>query len=197
MGTIECRPVFGFLPDPDVTWEYAIDLGHLYCGQNYDAFGCLFGVMNFAGFQPVAADRGLPAGAASQTVEAAVDGTHATWVSWAEIEAIDWTEAATRPDERMHWYTRDENGQWRYAGKAGQDTVFAEHLGLSPAEAAARSWPAGSQWVIGERLYRAEILSRRDAIPSHSEWRPVWAVMAALSDAHGPDNVRLVAWFDQ
>ena len=48
-GAVECRPGFGFLPDPDVAWEYAIDLAQLTCSRNYDAFGCLFGVANYAG----------------------------------------------------------------------------------------------------------------------------------------------------
>src|SRR5450755_2279415 len=40
-------------------WQAAIDLFWLYEGQ-YDSFACLFGVRNYAGFRPLAQDRGLP-----------------------------------------------------------------------------------------------------------------------------------------
>ncbi|MFL9684131.1 MULTISPECIES: hypothetical protein [Streptomyces] len=78
-----------------------MDLGQVYGGCDYDAFGCLFGIKirNHAGFRPLAAGRGLP------------------------------------PE--------------------------------TP-----------------------------DAVPAGGEWAPVWAVMKALADAHGPENVRLVVWFD-
>jgi hypothetical protein len=38
-----------------------MDLWPLYDQTDYAAFGCLFGVRNYAGFQPLAPDRGLPA----------------------------------------------------------------------------------------------------------------------------------------
>jgi hypothetical protein len=200
-GAIECRPEFGFLPDPKVTWEYGIALGQLYCGRNYDAFGCLFGVQNFAGFEPVAAERGIPADAAECTRKQ-VQGFEppafsASWIGWDEIEAIDWDERAVRPDARLHQYRRGEDGEWHMTGKAGMDPAFAQHVGLSPAEAAARSWPAGSEWLIGDRLYRSEVLARRGAIPAGSDWEPVWAVMKTMAGLHGNDNVRLVVWFDR
>lgn len=56
-GAIECRPQFG-LPKPPA-WACAMDLELIYATRNYDAFGCLFGITNFAGFDPVAAGRGL------------------------------------------------------------------------------------------------------------------------------------------
>lgn len=200
-GVIECRPVFRFLPDPDVSWECAIQLGQLYCGRDYDAFGCLFGVMNFAGFEPVAAERGIPADAAERTRILAQGfqppAFSASWIGWDEIGAINWDEPAARPDARLHRYASGEDGEWHLAGKAAQDPVFAEHVGLSPARAAARPWPAGSQWLIGDRLYRSEVLTRREAIRAGGEWEPVWAVMATLAGLHGGANVRLVVWFDR
>jgi hypothetical protein len=42
-------------------WVAAMDLWRLYDETDYAAFGCLFGVRNEAGFQPLAPDRGLPA----------------------------------------------------------------------------------------------------------------------------------------
>ena len=86
-------------------------------------FGCLFGVMNFAGFEPVAAERGLPADVPPQTAELAARWRYfsPTWTSWAETAAVDWNEPATRPDARIHEYIRDEAGERRLRGKAGQN----------------------------------------------------------------------------
>jgi hypothetical protein len=47
--------------DQEPTWYTAHDLSSLYGGRHYDAFGCLFGVRNYANFRPLAACRGLPA----------------------------------------------------------------------------------------------------------------------------------------
>jgi hypothetical protein len=45
-------------------------------------------------------------------------------------------------------------------------------------------------------VYRVERLRRADAVPAGGDWQPVWGVMEALAAVHGPENVRLVVWFD-
>ena len=64
-GAIECRPWPKF--NPEGSWVYAIALDLLYTGRSYDAFGCLFGVRNYAGFRPLAPDRGLPEDTTEET----------------------------------------------------------------------------------------------------------------------------------
>ncbi|SDT81697.1 hypothetical protein SAMN05216371_6776 [Streptomyces sp. TLI_053] len=61
------------------------DLHSLGVGRDYDAFGCLFGVRNYANFRPLAAGRGLPADASAgvsarfaQLTEWYGDGTRRT-----------------------------------------------------------------------------------------------------------------------
>jgi hypothetical protein len=200
-GAIECRRVFGHPRQATGRrgWELAMSLGQLYETRSYDSFGCLFGVMNFAGFAPVAAGRGLPEDVAQETARLAAQWLYfaPTWVSWAEIAAVDWDEPAVRPDARIHEYIRDEAGQWRLQGKAEQNPQFARLVGMSPEEAAAASWPDGSEWLDGAVLYRAETLTRRDAVRPDGAWRPVWSVMQVLAALHGPNNVRLVVWFDR
>lgn len=200
-GAIECRPVSRTCAPraSEPGWEFAIDLGQLYDTRDYDSFGCLFGVTNLAGFEPVAAKRGLPDDLAPQTAELAARWTYfsPTWVSWAEIAAVDWGERAARPDARIHEYVRDEAGQWRFRGKAGQNPRFARLVGMSVQESAQTLWPDGSEWLDGDVLYRAETLTRADAVRPDGPWRPVWSVMGTLAGLHGPDNVRLVVWFDR
>lgn len=197
-GAIECRPQFG-MPTARA-WTYAMDLGLIYETRDYDAFGCLFGVMNFAGFDPVADGRGLPADADPRTTDCAMAMTPTfgmTWIGWDEIEAIDWEQPALRPDARLHEYRRDESGSWQFVSKGQTSESFAARLARTAGPATDRTWPAGTEWLIGSRLYRSEVLTRKDAISPRSDWRRVWAVMSALASTHGAANVRLVVWFER
>ncbi|WP_239475349.1 hypothetical protein [Streptomyces sp. CS131] len=85
--------------EQEPTWYGAHNLGPLddYV-RNYDAFGCLFGVRNYANFIPLAAGRGFPpdASAALSARFARLaerygeDGFHGTtWITWAEVKAVD------------------------------------------------------------------------------------------------------------
>jgi hypothetical protein len=69
---------------------------------DYDMFGCLFGVMNYANFKPIAPERGLPADSSEQIrQELEQFGNTAfstTWISWREVQAINWEEAAEKAD---------------------------------------------------------------------------------------------------
>lgn len=198
-GVIECRPDCG-LPD-DRAWVYAIDLELLYQTRDYDAFGCLFGVMNFAGFEPVAAERGFPADVTpctrEQSLSMTLEAFSHSWISWADIEAIDWDEQATRPDDRLHEYLMDEHGSWRFASKGVHHDGFPAQLGLSPEDVRRNGWPPNQEWRLGNKLYRSETLTRKDAIRPGGGWAAVWSVMSALASVHGAADVRLVVWFDR
>lgn len=186
----------------EAAWYTAHDLGSLYEGRDYDAFGCLFGVRNYANFRPLAASRGLPVDA-SATVSARFaqltewygeDGFHGTtWITWAEVKAVDWDEDAERPDSRLHEYRQTSNGL-KMTGKAAWSPAFAEAVGLERGED--REWPEGGEWLIGDTLYRSVTIRRGDAVTETGEWQPVWEAMKALAAQHGDDNVRLVVWFD-
>ncbi|MFJ2808073.1 hypothetical protein [Kitasatospora sp. NPDC087271] len=184
-GFIEYRDTHGMQLDEDTAWDVAIDLQALYSGRNYDEFGCLFGVRNFAGFRPLAPDRGLPEELSERT-RAAYDrvkgGIHSpTWISWAELKAVDWDEPAERADERVHMYGPGPNGTHVLRAKSCVD-----HAGRVE----------GDEWTVGDWLYRIERLTRRDAIPQDGPWAPVFTVMRTLAELHGAENVRLTVWFD-
>ncbi|MEV1240251.1 hypothetical protein [Nonomuraea sp. NPDC049750] len=99
-GMIECRPgarLWG-PDDEDSVWQAAIDLFLLNRGNAYDGLSCLFGIRNTFGFRPVAEDRGFPRDASERlTSKFAVYGGPAdvfgtTWLTWAEVASVDWTE---------------------------------------------------------------------------------------------------------
>jgi hypothetical protein len=203
-GFIECRT--WHLHGEETPWHAAVDLFCLYTTRNYDAFGCLFGVRNFADFRPLATGRGLP-GDVSEGVLAELDRAYSSpddvfgtsWISWAEVKAVDWEEMAEAPDSRLHRYEQTPDGL-KMAGKSGWSPTtaqFAAAVGL-PSQPGGEppAWPEGAEWLVDDVLYRSETLSRRDAIPADSDWTPVWVVMETLAGLHGDDNVRLVVWFD-
>lgn len=185
-GFVECRAAYRTLEVEDVSgWHGAIDLDLLYGGCGYDAFGCLFGVRNYAGFRPLAAERGLPGDASNEARREyeswGRDAHNATWVGWEELSRVDWEERAERVDDRVHEFTRDPSGDWVPAGKGFWDRADR---------------PEGDEWIQDGRLFRRVRMSRRDAVPERGEWAPVWATMRALADVHGDEHVRLVVWFD-
>jgi len=140
---IECRPDNGTADGRG--WVHAVDLDLLYQAREYDAFGCLFGVMNFAGFEPVAAGRGFPADVTARARQQSLGLVPAvfahSWISWAEIEAINWDQPAARPDHRLREYVMDEHGRWHLTGKGAHRRDFPAQLGLSPEDVEAHGWP--------------------------------------------------------
>ncbi|MBP0449205.1 hypothetical protein J5Y04_06540 [Kitasatospora sp. RG8] len=61
------------------------------------------------------------------TVWEAVQG--ATWITWAELKAVDWNEPAERPDGRLHQYRQTADGL-RLTGKAAWSPRVAQAVGL-------------------------------------------------------------------
>ncbi|WP_335932382.1 hypothetical protein [Streptomyces sp. PTD5-9] len=199
-GFVECRAWRLHEGGEDTVWRAAIDLFLLNTTRNYDAFGCLFGVRNYANFRPLAEERGLPPDASDAVrTELArrsdqVFGT--TWITWAELKTTDWTEMAEAADSRLHQYRQTADGL-EFVGKFAWSRRFAEAIGvLERVPGQAQAWPEGGEWRIGDSIYRSERISRRDAVQDDGEWKPVWTVMEALASQHGDDNVRLVVWFD-
>lgn len=204
-GFVECRAWHRHDDRDDeggAGWRAAVDLFFLNITRNYDAFGCLFGVRNYANFRPVAAGRGVPADA-SDVVRVELDRLaqwpdqcfRTTWATWAEVKAVDWSEHAEEADSRLHEFRQTDDGL-KFVGKSSWSPRLARAGAAPPSAGEVWTWPEGSEWVVDDSVYRAVRLSRRDAIPTGGEWGPVWTVMAALAELHGDDNVRLVVWFE-
>ncbi|MFK0258986.1 hypothetical protein [Streptomyces sp. NPDC090445] len=197
-GFIECR-WDRWLDEDDRSWHSAVDLAHLYNGRSYAAFGCLFGVRS-GDFPPLAAGRGLPSDASAEVRADYADwgGAHsASWITWAEIAAADWEEAASEVDACVHEYRRRADGAWEFHGRNTGLDRFAELAGPSGPHDLYRAglrWPEGTEWRDGERLLRIGRLRRKHVVDD-SDWGPVWAVMRTLAGVHGEAGVRLVVWF--
>lgn len=198
-GYIECRER-PLRPDASGPWRAAMDLDLLYDDRHYDAFGCLFGVRNYATFRPLAAGRGLPRDLSDTVRQAAESWEHhdATWISWAEVARVDWDEPAEGADQRMRQYLRRPDGTLEPMGKSLWGPRLMEATGASyedVLEGRVR-WSEGQEFELGDTVFRAATLRRRDVVPPDGAWRRVWRVMETLAERTSPDDVRLVVWFD-
>ncbi|MFD8480490.1 hypothetical protein [Kitasatospora sp. NPDC059673] len=182
-------------------WVMATDLWPLYDQSDYAAFGCLFGVRNYAGFRPLAADRGLPpdlSGGLRAELEPWVEAGDlhgATWVSWAEITRLD---PASTPDHytgRLTWSTVSLSSLLHQQLVPDQwppevlDAVGPPPLGLD------RSTHP-TEWSTGDLRCHYEPLTAGCLLGSASQWPHVFAVMKALAGRFGEEEVRLVVAFD-
>lgn len=213
MGWVEVRPSY-HKPDSDFDfdrqWVAVVSNVGFLAGRNYEMFGCLFGVRNHANFIPLAAERGIPDDASEDVQHKWAEfndrwpdeAFSPSWITWAELKAVDWEAEAPRADSCIHQYKRDEQGQLVYVTKSSWDRrfaerVFAEHLDESMRAAimlpGVLAFPPGQEWEIDGVVYRSEKLKRKDALDDG--WRMLFAIMEALAGQYGDDGVRLVAWF--
>ncbi|MFE1314589.1 hypothetical protein [Streptomyces sp. NPDC058755] len=182
-------------------WVAAMDLWPLYDETDYAAFGCLFGVRNYAGFQPLAPGRGLPvdlsSGIRSQLVAwvAAGDLHGATWVSWAELASMD---LATVPDHfigRLTWRTKTLPStlhQQLVSDPWPSEALSA--VGVPPADLHRATRRV--EWTTDEVMCTYEPLTLGAVLGPETHWPHVFAVMKALAGRFGDDGVRLVVAFD-
>ena len=99
---VRCLPA-GYRPwHPAPPWTAVITVGGI-LDQNSDMFGSLFGVRNVSRFRPLAPDRGFPSDPSPELAEdmaqlrpflSSGEIGHPSWLSWTEIDRIDWDEPA-------------------------------------------------------------------------------------------------------
>lgn len=180
-------------------WDSIIKLDSLLGDRNYEVFAWLFGICRkhdmpvLRDFAPIAAERGLPPDVSddaateyadiSQRIPQEIFG--ATWISWREIQAIDWDE----PVENRIIET--------YNDKPGGETVYwHSQLFRKHADAVAGTPGAltpGQRWAVNDHRYEVVATRRRDAL--ERDWALLFRLMEALAGRYGDESVRMVVWF--
>jgi hypothetical protein len=187
-GWVEAKFLYGETKE----WQPVVDLFWLYDTRDYDAFGCFFGIRNYAHFRPIAEGRGLPQDVSEQVrQEAEKQGDAAfghTWMDWNDIKQIDWEERSEHVDERVHRYVRNEQGELSFRSKASWEKEFAERVGYGQCIK-----DQEQEWDLGNVVYRHEYMRRKDVKGS---WEVVFNVLEQLASRFGDKRVRLVVWFD-
>ncbi|WBP91054.1 hypothetical protein [Kitasatospora cathayae] len=181
-------------------WITALDLWPLYDRVDYPAFGCLFGVRNDAGFRPLAAGRGLPADVSGRLREQLgpwVTGSEtagASWVSWAELAALDPSSGPEHYRGRLTWWVTPGSRMLhqRFVPADWPGDVLTR-LGTPPQGLGDAAGLV--EWTAGEYRCRYEPLTAGTVLGEGTGWPQVFAVVKALADRFGDDAVRLVVAF--
>jgi hypothetical protein len=197
-GEVEVRPSWhegmedlGLEP-----WVVALH-AWLIVGRSYKAFHCLFGAtIPQSRFEPVAANRGLPPDLSKEVREDARRAEEAdpagfcwpSWVTWAELEQVDWDEIEPDSLAVLRRFVRDGRGEWVRDSEVPVDDEMDEAI-FGPDSA----WVHGQEWLVGDRLFRAVYPTRRDEL--NEEWWSLFAIMRELAKRFTPEGVRLVVWF--
>jgi len=183
------------------TWLTAISLWPLYDQTDYAAFGCLFGVRNHVGFTPLAAGRGLPvdlsAGLRAELERpvAVGDMDGASWVSWAELAALDSSAVPEHYVGRLTWSSKSLPSRLTQQLVPGNWPVeVSEAVGAPPADWNPRV--ERLEWETGELAVCYESLSVGTVLGPGTHWPHVFSVMRALAGRFGDEGVRLVVAFD-
>lgn len=171
-------------------WLYAIDVSSFVMAHS-DLYGCLFGVNNYAAFDPLFADRGIPSdlsiAAAKESAYFTDPEAQPSWFTADELAAVDWSELANGRDQRVTEYVVSDDGTEREVTKwlnaPGRDDVRAA-LDLDPQAEVRR----------GDRVFRRIVVPRARALEDN-DFPVLMSLMEVLAARFGASNVRLFAWF--
>ncbi|GIH21496.1 hypothetical protein Raf01_96680 [Rugosimonospora africana] len=177
-GCVECRTWAPGLAVEERRWQAAIDLSLLGVARDYEAFDCLFGVRSSGNWHPIAAERGLPVDVSNDVV-AQLDGWGevafgVTWLAWTDVIAVDWSEPALRRATDIAQYRRLEDGTLTLVHRSVWSRGFARAAGVDTLtvdpDRIAELWNEGTEWRLGQTVYRAERARRRDVVPPDGPW---------------------------
>jgi len=164
-------------------WRAVMVVNNTLVDQDYDVFGLLFGVRNYAGFEPVAPARGAPLDASRQvlaTMPAEEDeyASGHTWITLAEIKAID---------PNMSGATLEV-----YTFEPGPDGELVEmkHRSMEP-----KIKEDGAEWLEGDKLFRVR-RTRAAVLYEDTGWDRLIRIMEILAEKYDDQRIRMVVWFD-
>lgn len=192
-GSIEYRPFD--------TWYEVIKASTMMSG--YDMVGCLFGIRNYANFEPLAERRGIPDDASYSTNDINEENYFGqSWIGLEEIREIDWSEKADDFDSRTHFYDSEGNYLHKsvafnleFKEKTEEDLDIIKQLEekgeleLTLDEDMGGNGPEKGEKVVLKR----EKITKEDA--KSPEWEALFCMMNCLGERYGEENVRLVVWF--
>ncbi len=183
-------------PEDDKSWVALVDVLFLFW-RDYDLFGCLFGVRNYADFRPLAPDRGIPEDASTTVREGFFkEAENPSWILWSELKAVDWEEETLTPHVRLNEYHYDENGELKlYQSGGGWTTDIEKATGVTRDQfwAPDHHWLEGQEWEFEGKIFRTERIKRKVVL--NGSFKDVMAIMQVLGNRFGDENVRLVVWF--
>jgi hypothetical protein len=165
--------VWGFLEirGPDGLWKYK---GKMPGDRDYDWFGLLAGVRNHVNAKPIAELRGFPSDISPELIKkiASWDGLDehsCSWLSLEDFSKYDWENVFI--DGRMSTVDR----------RTGEE--LNKTLGTA-------------KWSVESDFFEYKNLPRVAKTLMPKEWEKFLNKMELLATKYGPENVRIVFWFD-
>mgnify|MGYP006282672237 CR=1 FL=1 len=177
--------------DDKKKWECAIENIGSWVGRSYDTFGLLFGVRDYANFEPVAPRRGVPDNLSNRGQERI--GKDKSWchsfsyVTLAELNQVDWEATADEADSRIRVY--DEEDELRFKAAGISSLSDEEEQKIRSGDEVVKELDNGQT-----NKYRLEKMKKKDALSG--AWKRLIDLMESFGETHGEENVRLVVWFD-
>lgn len=182
------------------SWFPVIDVSSL-VDRNYTLFSWLFGmklvgVKNRASdIKPLAPGRGLPqdvSEGAKADYEDAIskfpqEFHSATWITWAEIQSINWDEVVE--DRILRFRIGKPANTWVESWKDDFLEVYADHW-----QGDADDLKPGHTWEHGQYSYRVEATRRRDVL--EGGWALLFRLLEVLATSYDANDIRMVVWFD-
>ena len=173
-------------------WQCIVDLEPLFpeCPDSRVYESLFWPHADGLGFKTAAPGRGVPIDT-SELVRADHSGEWfselvlVSWISWREIQDLDWEEISTYPesDEQPHVYWRDADGQLHYEGAAPGGYPQWWH-------------PDDPETFEADgKVLRYEHISRRRAFERSWGWPTLLKMLSTLGERYGADNVRVVVYF--
>ncbi len=183
-------------------WWFGAAVIGLLADRNYWAFAALFGVNGaLDDLPPLAPARGLPADISDQAkADHEADLARApreffgeTWVTWAEIAAVDWKAPVGNLILMTRMPTEGERPWYTY----WYTPSTFEHPLRNPLPPGfvgrADDLQPGQEWEAGDKVYRVVAGTREDLLGA--DWLTLFRVMEALAVRYGADDVRMTVWF--
>lgn len=172
MDKIGCD-IYGFLEvrDRNGVWKFK---GKIPGGRDYDWFGVLAGIRNYANVKPIAELRGIPTDISIKLAKkiaywGGLNGCSCSWLTLKDFSEYDWD--CVFVDGRISKVNR----------KTGEEI-----------------WKAISFSIMNTEpdLYEYKYLSRIVGDLIQDDWRRFLDKMELLATKRGLENVRIVFWFD-
>jgi hypothetical protein len=188
-------------------WYDCIDIQSI-VGRNYNMFALLFGIRNYANYIPLTENRGLPEGLSDRAKEKikywAEDGHSHSFVTWQELQTINWDEYGTSLSEWIYGY-HSPTDQEHFTCFGDSSILTREHHAIMA---------KGETVEVQGNFYRRKVEKTGDSLSS--DWKCLFDLMKVLDEYHrkgdleanviesvpaiakieDTSKVRLVVWFD-
>ena len=168
--------------------------------RSYDSFGCLFGVRNSVGFNPLFDGRGLPdefSITGKDRVEDSGDvGSiifhHPTYFTYSELSEVDWSEQTERLDSRLAVVDEDGNTQMKgsYISSIHDNLTEDEKERLEDGERIELSDTNGAA-----RYAVHKTPTRKEALSGAWQWF-LFELLPTYKDRYESHDIRVTVWFD-